>query len=170
MATESRAERRHPPEAVGHGVMQCAFEHKKNGRAAEIAVFAQARRRCGGRRIRSDQVFRATRATRHVRPHAKSSRRCGRVSRRRQRAIRSTSLAASSPAICGTCGEQNVSQHPVFLTEPQRVAFVGRKAEKRRISIRRGGGPAAVILVSTAAPAPSPNRHALMSTPGSSSR
>ena len=41
VATEARAERGHPPQAVRHGIFQRAFEDEINGRAADVAELAQ---------------------------------------------------------------------------------------------------------------------------------
>jgi hypothetical protein len=41
VATETRAERGHPPQAVRHGIVQRGLQNKINGRAADVAELAQ---------------------------------------------------------------------------------------------------------------------------------
>jgi len=131
VATESRAERRHPPETVGHGVMQRTFEHEKNGRAAQVAEFAQhggAVANVGFRQAklvpqRQQHVASAgvqNPAGDAIAFHAGSGERFG----KKFRGFVTGDLR--------DLRQQNVSQHPVFVIEPERVAFVGSEARRTR--------------------------------------
>jgi len=41
VATETRAECGHPPEAIGHGIIQRGLQNKIDGGAADVPEFAQ---------------------------------------------------------------------------------------------------------------------------------
>ena len=84
----------------------------------------------------------------------------------------SSTRSAYSAASAGTSRREDVAQHALALLEHQRLALRRARSARRRRSIRCGASAGARpgSRESTAAPAPSPNRQALISTPGSLSR
>ena len=71
---------------------------------------------------------------------------------------------------CGHRAREDVAQHAAALLEAQSVALAGFEHGAAARAIRRVACRFAGCALSTAAPAPSPKRQALTSTPGSLSR
>ena len=169
MTAEARAERRHPPIAARRVLLDRRLQHEIHARAAHVAVIAEN----GGAAPRgifaeadpltdSREDFTSTRVQnprRDVLPRRAPSARARLPERHRH---------VSPPGWARPCVR-------IFLSMPRRRSNRSSSRSPASSSVandfhsmlRRPGGGAAL---NTAAPAPSPNRHALISTPGSSSR
>ena len=172
VAAEAGAERRQPPPAAGRIVGQRGLEHEVDERAREVAVLAQHRRAVAERPSASSSKRRSS-ASSTSRPPACMIQ-AAMSPRRQAGALRAPSRAraarsrrpAPAPRASGCCA---ACRRAARTSAP--CAARGSISEAR-VDPFDAPRPRAVAgsRESTAAPAPSPNRQALISTPGSLSR
>ena len=169
VAAEAGAERRQPPPAGGRVVGERGLEHEVDEGARQVAVLAQHRRAVAERV--GVELEAALEGEQHV-AAAGMQDPGGDVAAVQAAARRAPSPArdarsrrrASAPRASGCCA----ACRPSARTSAPCAAPARAARRRPAIRPRRRAGPAR--RDSTAAPAPSPNRQALISTPGSLSR